>query len=244
MWQSTGRSGYGESTIGGDYDSWSGLSRNGRQYRNPITGETRNLSGTDYWHLRKQNRPTEDIPAHLHMYPNGAANINAYKDADSVPKKSQKRLSLRNQISLADRHFERMEALSNELDAEWKSGNIPDEEYYELRVKMDLRLDKAWLRLAKENGWTEHLSEKPSTNTPTKSIKTPVRQGKITPKNNDKVSTHPTLQPSHYRASEGENDEWKLIQEKLKNYLKSDFTRLFGSASILLVAYIVLNTYF
>lgn len=239
MWQSTGRSGYGESTIGGDYDSWSGLSRNGRQYRNPITGETRDLSGNDYWHLRKQNRPTEEIPAHLHMYPNGAANINAYKEAEPLAKKAPQRLSLRNQISLADRHFERMEALSNELDAEWKAGNIPEEEYYELRVKMNVRLDKAWLRLAKENGWTEHLPEKQSTSTPTKSTKTPVIPRKITPKNDDRTLPYATLQPIQYSAS----DDWKLVQEKLKNYLKSDFTRLFGSASIVLVAYVVLNTY-
>lgn len=240
MWQSTGRSGYGESTIGGDYDSWSGLSRNGRQYRNPITGETRALSGADFWQLRKQNRPTEEIPAHLHMYPNGAANINAYKEAEPIPKKAPQRLSLRNQISLADRHFERMEALSNELDTEWKAGNIPDEEYYELRVKMNVRLDKAWLRLAKENGWTEHLPEKPSTSTPTKSTKTPVRPMKIAPKNNDRAVPYATLQPSEYNPS----DDWKLVKEKLKGYLKSDFTRLFGSASIALVAYVVLNTYF
>lgn len=240
MWQSTGRSGYGESTIGGDYDSWSGLSRNGKQYRNPITGETRDLAGHDYWNLRKQNRPTEEIPAHLHMYPNGAANINAYKEADPVPKKTPQRLSLRNQISLADRHFERMEALSNELDAEWKSGNIPDEEYYELRVKMNVRLDKAWLRLAKENGWTEHLPKKQSANTPTKSTKIPVSQGKITPKNDDRTLPYATLQPSEYSSS----DDWKLVQKKLKDYLKSDFTRLFGSASIALVAYVVLNIYF
>ena len=76
MWNSTGRSGYGESTIKGTYDSWNGLSRNGRQYKNEATMETRDLSGADYWHLRKQNRPTEEIPASLHMIGN-KANINA-----------------------------------------------------------------------------------------------------------------------------------------------------------------------
>lgn len=30
MWTSKGRSGYGDSTIGGDYDSWDGVSPNGK----------------------------------------------------------------------------------------------------------------------------------------------------------------------------------------------------------------------
>ncbi len=47
MWKGKGRSGYGDSTILGDYDTWSGLSPNGRQWHNPVTLETRNLSGQE-----------------------------------------------------------------------------------------------------------------------------------------------------------------------------------------------------
>ena len=74
----------------------------------------------------------------------------------------------------------------------------------------------------------------------TKSTKTPVIPRKINPKNDDRALPYATLQPSQYNPS----NDWKLVQEKLKGYLKSDFTRLFGSASIALVAYVVLNTYF
>lgn len=154
MWTSKGRSGYGDSTIGGDYDSWDGISPNGRQYRNEATMETRDLSGADYWHLRKQNRPTEEIPASLHMLNKYRANIDAYAVLDAPVNKPVKKASLRDQISLADRHYNRMEAMSLQLDKE-RSNGMSDEEYYELRVKMDVRLKKAWARLCKENGWDD-----------------------------------------------------------------------------------------
>lgn len=47
MWKGKGRSGYGESSTLGDYDDWSCLSRNGKQWKNPITMETHDLSGAD-----------------------------------------------------------------------------------------------------------------------------------------------------------------------------------------------------
>ena len=64
MWKGTGRSGYGEQTILGDYDDFDGLSMNGRQWKNRLTKETRDLSGADYWHQRKALEPKmlEDIP--------------------------------------------------------------------------------------------------------------------------------------------------------------------------------------
>lgn len=174
MWALTGRSGYGNSTIGGDYDSWDGISPNGRQYKNEATMETRDLSGADYWHLRKQNRPTEEIPSSLHMLNKDRANIDAYATLDAPVKKTVKKAPLRDRISLADRHFNRIEALSLELDSEWKAGNIDSEEYYELRAKMNVRLDKAWKRLEKENGWADEETEQALSHTlPPKSATQP-----------------------------------------------------------------------
>lgn len=130
MWGSKGRSGYGDSTIGGDYDSWSDLSPNGKQWKNPITMETRDLSGADYWHLRKQNRPTEAVPESLHMLKNGKANIHAYADCEVKPI---------SKVSIKDRilpQFKRLQTLRSqmvELENEYKTTDMSISTYSNLR---------------------------------------------------------------------------------------------------------------
>lgn len=69
MWRDKGRSGIGDAFIGEDssglfseghtYEGWKNLSPNGRQWKNPLTDEVRDLSGANYWHLRKENFPVE-----------------------------------------------------------------------------------------------------------------------------------------------------------------------------------------
>lgn len=63
-WDDKGRSGYGDQTIIGNYDDWCGLSMNGRQWKNELTRETRQLAGSSYWNQRKAlspNHPAENI---------------------------------------------------------------------------------------------------------------------------------------------------------------------------------------
>ena len=48
MWTGKGRSGIGDTNLQGTWEDWDGLSPNGRQYKNAITQETRNLSGQEY----------------------------------------------------------------------------------------------------------------------------------------------------------------------------------------------------
>lgn len=209
--------------------SWVGSHENEPDYNGQQCGE-RNV------------RSIECVPLYDQF---GNANVSAFSDEAIAARKQQPKKPSRSIVEKILPQQVRYDNLCNLMtELESQQGSMDTEDYYQYHAILKAKIDRQWLLLSKAAGWTEHLSEKPSTNTPTKSIKTPVRQGKITPKNNDKVSTHPTLQPSHYRASEGENDEWRLVKEKLKNYLKSDFTRLFGSASIVLVAYLVLNTYF
>lgn len=142
MWTSTGRSGYGDSTIGGDYDSWDGLSANGRQYKNEATMETRNLSGADYWHCRKQNRPTETIPAHLHMLNKDRANIEAYADPVEAPKR-------KTSIPLSDRILPQKKRLNTlrdqliELETEYKTTKMSIEEYSSLRDILMVKVNRA-----------------------------------------------------------------------------------------------------
>lgn len=147
-WKGTGRSGYGDQTIIGDYNDWDGLSMNGRQWKNRQTKETRALSGADYWHQRKALEPklAEDIPTFV----NGRPNISAFAEPEPVIKVKPKK-SVADSIDLAQKHFDRIEKLSEELDEEYFSGEIDQTRYDLLRYKLDERLIRAWRRLEKEN---------------------------------------------------------------------------------------------
>lgn len=148
MWTSKGRSGYGDSTIGGDYDSWDGVSPNGKQYKNEATMETRNLVGADYWHLRKQNRPTEAIPAHLHMLNKNRANIEAYADPVEAPKRKTS-VPLKSRILPQFARLERLTAEIIELEQAYRKGEFTPEEYTLLRSVAFKRRDRAQVLLNK-----------------------------------------------------------------------------------------------
>lgn len=51
------RSGKQHTYTGEGYDSWKGLSPNGKQYKNEDTMICRDLDGADYWHMRKELSP-------------------------------------------------------------------------------------------------------------------------------------------------------------------------------------------
>ena len=159
MWNSTGRSGYGESTIQGNYDSWDGLSRNGRQYKNEATMETRNLSGADYWHLRKQNRPTEEIPASLHMIGN-KANIGAYSDEAIQARKPKNKstLTIQQKILPQARRVERLTEQMRELVSEYQAGNIDIDEYSMLLSVLAAKRSRAEILLAKAKSCAQSKS--------------------------------------------------------------------------------------
>lgn len=100
----------------------------------------------------------------LHMTRDGKANVALYADEAPKPKAKKKR-SIVERVSLADSHYNRLEALSLELDKELESGNVSFEDYAYLRQVMDRRLEKAWNRLAKARGFVEDESEAESHNT-------------------------------------------------------------------------------
>lgn len=88
VWRGKGRSGIGDQYLdkehweGASYEDWQNLSPNGRQVKNPLTDEVRDLSGMEYWHLRKSKFVDfeENVP---HFRSNGAANISAYAALDT-----------------------------------------------------------------------------------------------------------------------------------------------------------------
>ena len=85
----------------------------------------------------------------------GNANIKAFSDEALEARKkpvAKPKKSVADSIDLAQKHFDRIEKLSEELDNEYFNGEI-DEEYYNLlRYKLDKRLLAAWNRLERENG--------------------------------------------------------------------------------------------
>jgi len=95
--------------------------------------------------------------------PNGKANTKAFADEAPKPKAKKKR-SIVERVSLADSHYNRLEALSFELDKELENGNVSFEDYVYLRQVMDSRLEKAWQRLAKARGFIDEESEVESHN--------------------------------------------------------------------------------
>lgn len=138
MWQSKGRSGYGDSTLQGDYDDWQGLSRNGRQWKSEATHLTRSLSGHDYWHLRKQIRPTEEIPQDMyavndtvnlcHTLPNGKANLLAYADPTPVRKPVSK-VSIEDKILPQKKRLNTLRSQMIELEQSYRNKEMSIEKY-------------------------------------------------------------------------------------------------------------------
>ena len=99
----------------------------------------------------------------LHMTRDGKANTALYADQEVKPKAKKKR-NIVERVSLADSHYNRIEALSLELDKEMESGNVSFEDYAYLRRVMDGRLEKAWQRLAKARGFVDEELEGESHN--------------------------------------------------------------------------------
>lgn len=151
MWKGQGRSGYGESSTGGDYDDWSCLSRNGRQWKNPATMLTRDLSGADYWHIRKQMTDSYDIPLEVyaendtvnlaHTLPNGKANLLAYADKPAPTKKVTK-VPLVDRILPQQRRVRTLTEQLIELEAERKAG-MDIHTYSKLRDILIVKRDRA-----------------------------------------------------------------------------------------------------
>lgn len=139
MFKSKGRSGIGDTSIQSTWEDFQGLSPNGREFKNVLTQETRSLSGAEYWEARKANYPSE-------------------RPTITTAKKKTSKTAF-SQIMLADRHYDRMEKLSEGLEDEYELGQIDHTDYAIARRKMDERLHKAWLRVCRDKNWSEEVEE-------------------------------------------------------------------------------------
>lgn len=141
MWKGKGRSGIGDTTIIGEYDDWTGVSPNGRQYKNPATLLTSDLSGADYWNARKQITDTYDVPESMyakndtvemgHTLANGKANLAKYTDPVVVRKSTK--VPLKNRILPQSARVDKLRSEAIELEACFKAGEFTPEEYTLLR---------------------------------------------------------------------------------------------------------------
>lgn len=157
MWKGTGRSGIGDQAIIGEYDDWDGLSMNGRQWKNRITKETRDLSGADYWHQRKALEPK--IPDDIPTFVNGKPNIQAFSEEAQKAQSVKPKKTAFQTVALADSHYERLCGLSDALDVQLDNKELSLEDWSYARKSLDKRLEKAWSRLCKERGWDENEEE-------------------------------------------------------------------------------------
>jgi hypothetical protein len=135
---------------------------NGRQVKNELTKETRNLSGADYWHARKAIKPTEVTPD---VWVNGRANVNAFKD--DVPKVTSKtkQKHIRDRICPQNVTLNNLDLQEKLLDEAYLSEEVDDREYLELSRALEAKRQRAHKSLMRALGLpSDYYALQPSLN--------------------------------------------------------------------------------
>lgn len=90
-----------------------------------------------------------------HMLPSGMANLKRYGDpVEGKPKAPAKpKLTAFDKVCTADRSYEKLCALSEELDNQLDLGEIDLESWSYARKQLDKKLERAWARVQRERGW-------------------------------------------------------------------------------------------
>lgn len=159
VWNGKGRSGIGDKYTGGTWDDWDGLSPNGRQFKNPLTKEVRNLSGAEYWSARKADNPhmlNKALPNHFNA--NGSANIKAYIEPEK-PKSRKKEEPLEYKLYPQQKTFDKLEALVQDIEKKYLNLEISDEEYTDAMNVLEPKMAKVWTALCKAKGWWQESEE-------------------------------------------------------------------------------------
>lgn len=163
-WGGKGRSGIGDQYTGGTWEDWDGLSPNGKQYKNQLTQETRNLSGADYWHARKSDNArvlNKALPDHFN--PDGTANFGIYVEEEKKPngmKRGQKKQGpFEYQVFPSQKAFDKIEDLIQTVEQKYLNLEIDDEEYDEMTTALENKLEKAWVKVCKEKEWYAEESD-------------------------------------------------------------------------------------
>lgn len=131
--------------------SWVGAAQypEGDEYSGEMIGDRRKPSIKV--EIERSGDQWRTVGVGQHFTGNGCANLKAYSD---TPKAKARQKTAFERITLADRHYSRLEQLSQELDAELENGSLSAEDWVYGRKQLDKRLDAGWVRLCKERGWS------------------------------------------------------------------------------------------
>jgi len=155
MWRSTGRSGVGEQYLGEAYEDIDGLTPNGRQWINPLTKETRNLSGANYWHMRKSLSADEIVKPDV-WTADGKANIAAFSDEalglNQKKTSSKKSIPIAHQIVPQEKTLDRLDKQEAELYKAFENQEISEEEFKQLIYALEQKRHRAWKSRCKALG--------------------------------------------------------------------------------------------
>lgn len=90
-----------------------------------------------------------------HMLPSGMANLKRYGDPIEQKPKVQPRpkLSAFDKVCTADRSYEKLCTLSEELDQQLDSKQISWDDYIYARKQLDKKLERAWGAVCRNRGW-------------------------------------------------------------------------------------------
>lgn len=149
------RSGIGATCEDGTQDEWEGLSRNGRQWRNPLTREVRNLSGSAYWELRKAQSADEIIKPDV-WTKDGKPNIKAFSDEalglNQKKTPAKKTIPIAHQIVPQEKTLDRLDKQEAELYRAFEKQEISEEEFKQLIFALEQKRHRAWKSRCKALG--------------------------------------------------------------------------------------------
>jgi len=149
------RSGVGATCEDGTQEDWEGLSRNGRQWRNPLTREVRNLAGSAYWELRKAQSADEIIKPDV-WTKDGKPNIKAFSDEalglNQKKSPSKKTTPIAHQIVPQERTLDRLDKQEAELYKTFENEEISEEEFKQLIFALEQKRHRAWKSRCKALG--------------------------------------------------------------------------------------------
>jgi len=149
------RSGVGATCEDGTQDEWEGLSRNGRQWRNPLTREVRNLSGSAYWELRKAQSADEIIKPDV-WTKDGKPNIKAFSDEalglNQKKAPAKKTVPIAHQIVPQEKTLDRLDKQEAELYKAFEKQEISEEEFKQLIFALEQKRARAWKSRCKALG--------------------------------------------------------------------------------------------
>lgn len=162
MWRSRGRSGVGDSFTGETYEDIEGLTPNGRQWINPLTKETRNLSGANYWHLRKSLNSGEVVKPDVWTV-DGKANIASFSDEalglDQKKTQAKKEIPIAHKIVPQERTLDRLDEQQKELYKAFEEEKISEGEFKNLIYALEVKRSRVWKARCKALGIPEEMED-------------------------------------------------------------------------------------